>query len=74
MRTCYLQLNEYVSGCKGATSDISADDNTGGWSSWETIPANISTVTGTHNVYPEFVFSASGSPPFVSLHYFSFPA
>jgi hypothetical protein len=48
--------------------------NTGGWSSWETIPANISTVTGTHNVYLEFVSGATGSPAFVSLHYFSFPA
>jgi hypothetical protein len=48
--------------------------NTGGWSSWETIPANISTVTGTHNVYLEFVSGASGNPPYVSLHYFNFPA
>jgi hypothetical protein len=48
--------------------------NTGGWSTWETIPANISTVTGTHNVYLEFVSSATGDPPFVSLHYFDFPA
>jgi Carbohydrate binding module (family 6) len=47
--------------------------NTGGWSSWETIPANISEVTGTHTVYLEFVSGASGDPPFVSLHYFSFP-
>jgi hypothetical protein len=48
--------------------------NTGGWSSWETIPANISAVTGTHNVYLEFVSGATGNPPYVSLHYFSFPA
>jgi hypothetical protein len=47
--------------------------NTGGWSSWETIPANISTVTGTHNVYLEFVSGAGGNPPYVSLHYFDFP-
>jgi hypothetical protein len=47
--------------------------NTGGWSSWETVPANISTVTGTHTVYLEFVSNAGGNPPFVSLHYFSFP-
>jgi hypothetical protein len=47
--------------------------NTGGWSTWETVPANMSTVTGTHNVYLEFVSGASGSPPYVSLHYFSFP-
>ena len=48
--------------------------NTGGWSTWKTIPANISTVTGTHNVYLEFSSSAGGNPPYVSLHYFSFPA
>ena len=47
--------------------------NTGGWSTWRTIPANISTVTGTHNVYLEFVSGAGGNPPFVSLHYFDFP-
>jgi Carbohydrate binding module (family 6) len=47
--------------------------NTGGWSSWKTVPANISQVTGTHTVYLEFSSGASGNPPFVSLHYFSFP-
>ena len=48
--------------------------STGGWSDWETIPANISEVTGTHTVYLVFDSGASGDPPFVSLHYFSFPA
>ncbi len=47
--------------------------NTGGWTSWETIPANITDTTGTHTVYLEFVSGASGDPPFVSLHYFNFP-
>src|ERR1700733_8630479 len=47
--------------------------NPGGWSTWRTVPANISRVTGTHTVYLEFSSGASGSPPFVSLHYFSFP-
>jgi hypothetical protein len=47
--------------------------NTGGWSTWKTIPANISEVTGTHNVYLEFVSGAGGNPPYVSLHYFNFP-
>ena len=47
--------------------------NTGGWSSWETIPANISKVTGTHTVYLKFVSAATGNPPYVSLHYFNFP-
>jgi hypothetical protein len=48
--------------------------NTGGWSTWETIPANITEVTGTHNVYLEFVSGAGGNPPYASLHYFTFPA
>ena len=48
--------------------------NTGGWTTWKTIPANISKVTGTHNVYLEFSSAAGGNPPYVSLHYFNFPA
>ena len=48
--------------------------NTGGWSTWKTVPANISSVTGTHDVYLEFASGAGGNPPFVSLHWFSFPA
>ena len=48
--------------------------NTGGWTSWRTVPANITATTGTHNVYLEFQSGASGNPPYVSLHYFSFPA
>ncbi len=47
--------------------------NTGGWSTWKTVPANMSEVTGTHTVYLEFVSGASGSPAFASLHYFNFP-
>ena len=53
-----------------ATFDVA---NTGGWTTWETIPANMSKVTGTHNVYLEFVSGAGGDPPYVSLHYFNFP-
>jgi len=48
--------------------------NTGGWSSWQTVPANISSVTGTHDVYLEFSSGAGGNPPFVSLRWFNFPA
>ena len=47
--------------------------NTGSWSTWKTVPANMSKVTGTHNVYLVFYSAASGSPPYVSLHYFNFP-
>jgi len=46
--------------------------NTGGWQSWETVPANISTVTGTHTVY--LVFSSGQSADFVNLHWFTFGA
>jgi hypothetical protein len=48
--------------------------NTGGWATWKTVPANISKVTGTHNVFLEFSSGAGGNPPYVSLHYFNFPA
>jgi Carbohydrate binding module (family 6)/Putative Ig domain len=47
--------------------------NTGGWNTWKTVPANISKVTGTHNVYLVFSSGAGGNPPYVSLHYFNFP-
>jgi tRNA A-37 threonylcarbamoyl transferase component Bud32 len=46
---------------------------TGGWASWETVPANMADVTGTHTVYLEFSSAATGNPPCVSLHYFTFP-
>jgi len=44
--------------------------NTGGWQSWRTIPANISAVTGTHDVYLTFT---SGQPAdYVSVNWFTF--
>ena len=48
--------------------------NTGGWTTWKSVPANITAQTGVQNVYLVFSSSASGNPPFVSLHYFNFPA
>ncbi|QES46736.1 1,3-beta-glucanase [Streptomyces venezuelae] len=43
---------------------------TGGWQSWRTIPANISAVTGTHDVYLTFT---SGQPAdFVNVNWFDF--
>ncbi len=47
--------------------------NTGGWDSWRTVPANITRTTGTHTVYLEFSSGVAGQP-YVSLHWFSFPA
>ena len=47
--------------------------DTGGWSNWRTVPANIALTAGTHDVYLEFQSAASGNPPYVSLHYFDFP-
>jgi hypothetical protein len=44
--------------------------NTGGWQSWQTVPANISKVTGTHTVY--LVFSSGQPADFVNLHWFTF--
>jgi hypothetical protein len=44
--------------------------NTGGWQTWKTIPANISSVTGTHDVYLTFT---SGQPAdFVNVNWFTF--
>ncbi|AWW36736.1 1,3-beta-glucanase [Streptomyces sp. AS58] len=44
--------------------------NTGGWQSWRTVPANISSVTGKHDVYLTFT---SGQPAdFVNVNWFSF--
>jgi hypothetical protein len=44
--------------------------NTGGWQSWRSVPANISAVTGIHNVYLTFT---SGQPSdFVNLNWFTF--
>jgi hypothetical protein len=44
--------------------------NTGGWQSWRTVPANISSVTGVHDVYLTFT---SGQPAdFVNVNWFTF--
>ncbi|WP_425245570.1 glycoside hydrolase family 16 protein [Streptomyces sp. NEAU-NA10] len=44
--------------------------DTGGWQSWRTIPANITPVTGTHDVYLTFT---SGQPSdFVNVNWFNF--
>ncbi len=44
--------------------------NTGGWQSWRTVPANISPVTGVHDVYVTF---SSGQPAdFVNVNWFTF--
>jgi hypothetical protein len=44
--------------------------STGGWQTWQTIPANIGLVTGTHTVY--LVFSSGQSADFVNVHWFTF--
>ena len=44
--------------------------NTGGWTSWRSIPANIAATTGVHDVYLTF---NSGQPaPFVAMNTFTF--
>ncbi|TDD55278.1 carbohydrate-binding protein [Kribbella antibiotica] len=44
--------------------------NTGGWQSWRSVPTNISSVTGVHDVYLTF---ASGQPAdFVNVNWFTF--
>ena len=44
--------------------------NTGGWQSWRTVPAAISTTTGTHTVYVKFVSGQSAD--FVNLNWLTF--
>ncbi|WP_406334626.1 glycoside hydrolase family 16 protein [Streptomyces sp. NBC_00203] len=44
--------------------------NTGGWQSWKTVPANISSVTGTHDVY--LTFTSGQSADFVNVNWFDF--
>ncbi|WP_432138805.1 glycoside hydrolase family 16 protein [Streptomyces sp. bgisy154] len=44
--------------------------NTGGWQSWRTVPANITAVSGTHDVYLTFT---SGQPSdFLNVNWFTF--
>ena len=44
--------------------------NTGGWQSWRTVPANITGVTGVHDVFLTFT---SGQPSdFVNVNWFTF--
>lgn len=44
--------------------------NTGGWQSWRSVPANISSVTGVHTVFLTFT---SGQPAdFVNVNWFTF--
>jgi hypothetical protein len=44
--------------------------NTGGWQTWRTVPANISPVTGTHDVY--LTFTSGQSADFVNVNWFNF--
>ncbi|MGW7254498.1 glycoside hydrolase family 16 protein [Streptomyces sp. NPDC054834] len=47
-----------------------AVSSTGGWQNWQTVPANITSVTGTHDVYLTFT---SGQPSdFVNVNWFDF--
>ncbi|WP_156037756.1 carbohydrate-binding protein, partial [Glycomyces tenuis] len=44
--------------------------DTGGWQSWRTVPGNVASVTGVHDVYLTFT---SGQPnDFVNLNWFHF--
>jgi hypothetical protein len=63
-------INVRLDSVTGPSIGSFAVANTGGWQTWRTVPANISRVTGTHNVFLTF---DSGQPaPFVSLHWFDF--
>ncbi|MFF4018939.1 glycoside hydrolase family 16 protein [Streptomyces sp. NPDC001843] len=44
--------------------------DTGGWQSWRTVPANIASVTGTHDVY--LTFTSGQASDFVNVNWFGF--
>jgi carbohydrate binding protein with CBM6 domain/glycosyl hydrolase family 16 len=44
--------------------------STGGWQTWQTVPANISSVTGTHDVY--LTFTSGQAADFVNMNWFTF--
>ncbi|KOG41560.1 glycoside hydrolase family 16 protein [Streptomyces resistomycificus] len=44
--------------------------NTGGWQSWRTVPANMASVTGTHDVY--LTFTSGQASDFVNVNWFNF--
>ncbi|MDQ0936889.1 glycoside hydrolase family 16 protein [Streptomyces turgidiscabies] len=44
--------------------------NTGGWQSWRTVPANVSAVTGTHDLY--LTFTSGQAQDFVNVNWFNF--
>ncbi|PRY36358.1 carbohydrate-binding protein [Umezawaea tangerina] len=54
----------------GAVVGSFAVGNTGGWQSWRTVPANMSGVTGTHDVY--VTFTSGQSSPYVSVNWIRF--
>ena len=65
----YSSMNKTKLGGNAPVGSFSVA-NTGGWQSWRTIPANISGVTGTHDVYLTFT---SGQPSdFVNVNWFNF--
>lgn len=44
--------------------------STGGWQTWRTVPAAVSSVTGTHTVY--LTFSTGSGQDFVNVNWFTF--
>lgn len=44
--------------------------NTGGWQSWRTLQVNMSSVTGTHDVY--LTFTSGQAQEFVNVNWFNF--
>ncbi|MET8946454.1 glycoside hydrolase family 16 protein [Streptomyces sp. NPDC004542] len=47
-----------------------AVSGTGGWQNWQTVPANMASVTGTHDVY--LTFTSGQSSDFVNVNWFDF--
>jgi hypothetical protein len=47
-----------------------ATSSTGGWQSWLTVPANISAVTGVHDVY--VTFTSAQTMNWISVNWLTF--
>lgn len=63
-------VNVRLDSLTGPSIGSFAISNTGGWQSWRTVPANITSTTGTHTVYLTF---DSGQPAdFLNLNWFTF--
>jgi endoglucanase Acf2 len=63
-------IDGLTTGAGGTKLGDFALGNTGGWQTWQTVPASVGSVSGTHTVYVKFT---SGQPAdFVNINWFQF--